>query len=101
MIYVLNANLSLWLRQFEGLQLHTNLSGSIKAITCASRENGKSMKSDHQKYKIKNERYNTKIQKTIQSTKYSVAASWQLLVPGRENENATNNDHHWRHLVAN
>ena len=52
MIYVLNANLSLWLRQFEGL--HTNLSGSIKAITCASRENGKSMNTDHQKYKIKN-----------------------------------------------
>ena len=73
MIYVLNANLSLWLRQFEGLQLHTNLSGSIKAITCASRENGKSMKSDHQKYKIKNEKYKVKIQKNI--TKYSVAAS--------------------------
>ena len=55
MIYVLNANLSLWLCQFEGL--HTNLSGSIKAITCASRENGKSMENDHQKYKIQNEKY--------------------------------------------
>ena len=55
MIYVLNANLSLWLRQFEGL--HTNLSGSIKAITFASRENGKSMKNDHQNNKMKNEKY--------------------------------------------
>ena len=64
MIYVLNANLSLWLRQFEGL--HTNLSGSIKAITCASGENGKSMKNDHQKYKIK-----MKNTKTIQN------AQWQ------------------------
>ena len=71
MIYVLNAYLSLWLRQFEGL--HTNFSGSIKAITCASREKGKSMKNDHQKYKIKNEKYKIKIQKNI--TKYSVAAS--------------------------
>ena len=99
MIYVLNANLSLWLCQFEGL--HTNLSGSIKAITCASRENGKSMKSAHQLYKIQNEKYKIKIQKTIQDIKYSVVASWQLLVPGRENEKSMNTDHHWRHLVAN
>ena len=57
MIFVLNANLSLWLRQFEGL--HTNLSGSIKAITCA-RQNGKSMETDH--HKIQNIKY--KIQNT-------------------------------------
>ena len=58
MIYVLNAYLSLWLRQFEGL--HTNLSGSIKAITCASRENGKSMKNDHQHKKRKIQKNDTK-----------------------------------------
>ena len=84
---------SLSLRQFEGL--HTNLSGSIKAITCASRENGKSMENDHQKYKITNEKYKMKIRITKNS------ASWQSLVPGRENGKSMNTDHHGRHLVAN